>query len=75
MIEAELRAAIVPFKVRYKGKKRAATVIGFSQNDPLGVGGGLFPDMATAYFKGGGWVLLGDLLQYYEIDGGGEHGT
>lgn len=64
-LEAGLAA---PFKVRSKrDPKDVGTVTGFSQNDPLGVGGGIFPDMPTAYFEGGGWVLLDDLCAYQEL--------
>jgi len=67
MIEGRLREA--PFVVRccLGRRSKPARVIGFSQNDPGGVGGGLFPDMATAYFESGGWILVGDLRRYYEI--------
>lgn len=64
----ELKSAICPFKVKTKGKKRKNTVIGFSQNDPLGVGGGIFPDMPTAYFEGGSWLWVVDLMKNYDID-------
>ncbi len=48
----------VPFKVRSVRRPRnTAIVTGFSQNDPLGVGGGLLPDMPTAYFEGGGVII------------------
>jgi len=68
MTRDELRAATVPFRVRFRGTtKKTSVVIGFSQNDPLGVGGGIFPDMACAYFEKGGWLLLDDLLEYYEL--------
>jgi len=56
-----------PFDIRSKRKKHTITVIGFSQNDPLGVGGGIFPDMSTAYFQNGGWVLVKDLITYYDL--------
>lgn len=69
MTEQELRSAKAPFKVRSTRtpKRHVATVVGFSQNDPLGVGGGLLPDMPTVYFKGGGWLLVRDLLANYEL--------
>jgi len=57
-----------PFNVRsIHGRRRIATIEGFSKNDPLGVGGGLLPDMPTVYFKGGGWLLVKDLLENYEL--------
>lgn len=67
MERSELLAAKVPFRVRYIGRRRVSTVTGFAANDPLGVGGGILPDMPVAYFKGGGWVLVDDLLRHYEI--------
>lgn len=64
----ELKSAKAPFKVRSKVEpKRISIVTGFSQNDPLGVGGGIFPDMPTAYFKGGGWLLVDHLLENYDL--------
>ena len=63
----DLKAAIVPFKVRANGKKKTSTVIGFSQNDPTGTGGGIFPDMPCAYFEKGGWLLVADLLEHYQL--------
>lgn len=60
-----------PFQVRCtigsKRDRRPVTVIGFTRNDPAGVGGGLLPDMPTAYFEGGGWLLVSDLRRYYEV--------
>lgn len=67
MTKNELAKAKAPFKVRYRGKKRVAIVTGFTQNDPLGVGGGIFPDMPTAHFKNGGWILVDDLIKNYEM--------
>ncbi len=67
MIEQhEIERLEAPFDVlNDKGKR--STVTGFSQNDPLGVGGGMFPDMPTVYFESGGWLLLKDLMQYYSL--------
>ena len=67
--DEQIRSVKAPFDVRFVGKKRVATVVGFSENDPLGVGGymGIIPDMATVYFKGGGWLLLRDLMRHYEL--------
>jgi hypothetical protein len=57
-----------PFVVKSVHDGRMATVTGFSKNDPLGVGGGMFPDMPTAYFEGGGWCLLPDLMEHWDIN-------
>jgi hypothetical protein len=67
MTEAELKTAVAPFKVRRIGKRRTAIVIGFSQNDPLGVGGFPFPELPIAYFEEGGWLLVSDLVKHYEL--------
>mgnify|MGYP003426040438 CR=1 FL=1 len=65
----ELQSAKCPFKVTCTVKGGSnGTVVGFSQNDPLGVGGGIFPDMPVAYFEGGGWLLVSDLLRNYELE-------
>ena len=75
--ENEIKNIKCPFKVanHYKiGKKKGeinsntiAEVTHFSGNDPLGVGGGIFPNNPTVYLKGGGWLLLTDLMRYYSI--------
>lgn len=65
--DEQIRSVKAPFKVRFAGRKRVMTVTGFSQNDPLGIGGGLLPDMPTVYFKGGGWLLLQDLMRHYDL--------
>lgn len=68
----EITTVSAPFRVRFDGKRgkpigKPLTVEGFSENDPLGVGGGILPDFATVYFKGGGWLLLADLLERYSL--------
>lgn len=63
----ELKRAKAPFDVIGKKDGSRGTVIGFKQNDPLGVGGGIFPDMPVAYFEDGGWLLVSDLLRNYEL--------
>lgn len=67
MTEQELKAAQAPFFVVSKHDRTQATIVGFSENDPLGVGGGLFDDMATAYFDGGGWCLVRDLMRHWDV--------
>lgn len=62
----QLKSMKAPFDVVDKNGNRH-TIIGFKQNDPLGVGGGIFPDMPVAYFHGGGWLLVSDVLRHYEI--------
>ena len=62
----ELKSMKAPFDVVDKDGNRH-TIVGFKQNDPLGVGGGIFPDMPVAYFDGGGWLLVSDVLRHYEI--------
>ncbi len=78
----ELRNIKCPFKVAidYKiGKKKGtpnknniAHIVGFSENDPLGVGGGLFPNFSVVHFKNGGWLLVEHLMKYYSIVEQGE---
>lgn len=63
----QMRSVTAPFNVRRPGHKRVSTITGFSRNDPLGVGGGIFPDMPTAYFEGGGWLLVKDMMRHYEL--------
>ncbi len=67
MIERhEIEVLEAPFDV-LNDKGERSTVTGFSQNDPLGVGGGMFPDMPTVYFESGGWLLLEDLMRHYSL--------
>lgn len=64
----DLKKVKCPFDVVCKlPNGSGGTVIGFAQNDPLGVGGGIMGDIPVVYFKGGGWLLLADLLRYYEL--------
>ena len=62
----QLKSMKAPFDVVDKDGNRH-TIVGFKQNDPLGVGGGIFPDMPVAYYDGGGWLLVSDVLRHYEI--------
>ncbi|WJI43742.1 hypothetical protein NL532_24355 [Mesorhizobium sp. C120A] len=67
-IETAMKAGLeAPFEVVSKHGHGTATIEGFSKNDPLGVGGGIFPDMPVAYFAGGGWCLLSDLFAHWEL--------
>ena len=63
----QLKSAKAPFKVKSIHDGEVVTVKGFSENDPLGVGGGIFPDMPVAYFEGGGWLLVKDLLVNFDV--------
>jgi hypothetical protein len=63
---SELEKVKAPFEVIDPNGK-TLTVKGFTENDPLGVGGGLFPNMPCAHFERGGWILLKDLLDFYEL--------
>lgn len=56
-----------PFEVIADNDGRRATVTGFSENDPLGVGGGMLPDMPCAYYEGGGWNLVEDMMQHFSL--------
>ncbi len=67
MKQEELEGIQAPFKAFYQGKGKAHEVTGFTQNDPLGVGGGFFPDQPTVHFKTGFWLLLPDFLENYEL--------
>ncbi len=73
MTKEDLLKAEAPFLVVKKGGTRTLTLIveGFTANDPLGVGGGLFPDMPAVFFKGGGWLLVTDLIRNYDLVEGG----
>jgi len=48
-------------------KEQPSTVVGYSVNDPLGVGGGIFDTNPCVYFKSGGWVLLSDFVKNHSI--------
>lgn len=64
----DLKKVKCPFDVVCKlPNGSGGTVIGFAQNDPLGVGGGIMGDIPVVYFKRGGWLLLADLLRHYEL--------
>ncbi len=71
--QSEILGLECPFKVKWDGKRgkpigKPIEVVGFSENDPLGVGGGLLPNFATVTFKGGGWILVADLMRLYSVD-------
>lgn len=67
-LEDAMRAGLAaPFSVVSKLGRGTDTIEGFSANDPLGVGGGLLPDMPVAYFSGGGWCLLADLFENWDL--------
>jgi len=66
----ELEGVKCPFYViadYRKGKGQQSKVIGFSENDPLGVGGGIMVNFPTVYFDSGGWLLLEDFMNNYSI--------
>ena len=63
----DLQNVKAPFDVLSIKDGSRHTIKGFAQNDPLGVGGGFFPDIPVVYFEGGGWILVSDLLRHYEI--------
>lgn len=63
----DLQNVKAPFDVLSIKDGSRHTIKGFAQNDPLGVGGGLLPDIPVVYFEGGGWLLVSDLLRHYEI--------
>lgn len=63
----DLRRQIAPFRVVSVHNGNEAIITGFSENDPLGVGGGMLPNLATVYFDGGGWCLVSDLLEHWEL--------
>jgi hypothetical protein len=70
--DKELQNIKAPFTVKWVGKRgkpvgKPFVVSGFSENDPLSVGGGMFPNFATAHFKGGGWTLVADLQRCYAL--------
>jgi hypothetical protein len=69
MTREELAAVKAPFKVKSVHDGHVAIITGFSENDPLGVGGamGVIPNMPTVYFEGGGWCLVEDLIQHWNI--------
>jgi hypothetical protein len=69
MTREELAAAKAPFKVVSKHGHGEATITGFSAKDPLGVGGymDILPATPTAYFEGGGWCLVADLLDHWDL--------
>ena len=67
MTEQEIQKARAPFDVVPVGGGKKIRIIGFMTNDPLGVGGGMFPNMPTVRVKGGGWMLEKDLVKNYNL--------
>ena len=76
--EQEMKKAKAPFYIKCdcaRGPRKGlplkagdpSKVTGFSDNDPLGVGGGIFDDYPTVYFEKGGWLLVEHLMRYHTI--------
>lgn len=69
MTREQLEQVKVPFPVRsvYDGHK--ATVTGFAQDYPSGdpFSASIIGGSPIARFKGGGWLLLSDLLRNFEL--------
>lgn len=63
MTEDELLKQSVPFDVIEKNHKRKYTIEGISRNAPRG----LFPGKPIVYFAEGGWSLVEDLIQFYDL--------
>jgi len=60
--KAQLNSIKPPYFTRYDGNKKSkkAEVIGYGY-DPLGC------FVGCAYFKGGGWLALTDLMKHHSI--------
>lgn len=67
MTFSELQSIKVPFDIYNRKHKYIGTVSGYTKNDPLGVGGGLLPDMPCVFTKNGGWLLMADFLNNYVL--------
>jgi hypothetical protein len=67
MTEQELMKMVAPFTAVSKHDGHEVVATGFSQNDPLGVGGGLFPNNPTVHFEKGGWLLVSDFIKNFDL--------